>query len=348
MTRYTGVVVAAASIIALTSPAQAQHIQGSRLVLSNTSSNQIAPEADYAGLNGSWFNGIDVANNGGAKDFVLLGRRDPYNRWAQDLIYIAHNGLAHANVVGAVSSSTSVNLDSSANIVVGMVVGGAGITGFPTVTAINGSTNTVTLSAPQTLSNGVNLTFQNSPTLGFGMTPPSKGTFMSQFAASDGERRMGTIGVRVGPTQTGDAIQVYDSNAIRKWGIDRTFYMTPTSVRDTATPQPLLRFHTNDLKRVYAFGYAGNSMRFRYATGAVDLLQFDPDGTTSLYNRAKFVTYMTTGVYNVAGLPNAAPAGMGARAVVEDATSNAFGTAVVGGGSIKVPVYSDGSAWYVG
>ena len=50
----------------------------------------------------------------------------------------------------------------------------------------------------------------------------------------------------------------------------------------------------------------------------------------------------------VTSLPDATVAGVGARAFVNDALSPVFGNAVANGGSAKVPVYSDGSAWYVG
>jgi hypothetical protein len=50
----------------------------------------------------------------------------------------------------------------------------------------------------------------------------------------------------------------------------------------------------------------------------------------------------------VSSLPSAATAGVGARAFVNDATSPVFGSAVTGGGSVPVPVYSTGSAWNVG
>jgi len=55
-------------------------------------------------------------------------------------------------------------------------------------------------------------------------------------------------------------------------------------------------------------------------------------------------------VYSVAGtpLPSAVTAGVGARAFVSDATSNVFAAAYAGGGSNKVPVYSDGAAWHIG
>ena len=55
-------------------------------------------------------------------------------------------------------------------------------------------------------------------------------------------------------------------------------------------------------------------------------------------------------VYSVAGtpLPSAATMGQGAIAFVSDATSTTFASAYTGGGSNKVPVYSDGTIWRIG
>lgn len=50
----------------------------------------------------------------------------------------------------------------------------------------------------------------------------------------------------------------------------------------------------------------------------------------------------------VASLPSAATLGSGARAFVNNALTPAFGSAVVGGGAVAVPVYSDGTNWIVG
>ena len=52
--------------------------------------------------------------------------------------------------------------------------------------------------------------------------------------------------------------------------------------------------------------------------------------------------------YLVADLPSAAASGSGARAFVSDATGPTFGNVVVGGGAVKIPVYSDGTNWRVG
>lgn len=53
-------------------------------------------------------------------------------------------------------------------------------------------------------------------------------------------------------------------------------------------------------------------------------------------------------VYTVATLPSAATSGAGARAFVSDALAPTFGSTVVTGGTVKVPVYSDGTVWKVG
>jgi hypothetical protein len=50
----------------------------------------------------------------------------------------------------------------------------------------------------------------------------------------------------------------------------------------------------------------------------------------------------------VADLPSASESGSGARAFVSNALGPTFGATVVGGGSVKVPVYSDGTNWKVG
>ena len=52
--------------------------------------------------------------------------------------------------------------------------------------------------------------------------------------------------------------------------------------------------------------------------------------------------------YTVATLPSAVTSGVGARSFVTDALAPAFGATVVGAGTVKVPVYSDGTDWKVG
>jgi hypothetical protein len=54
------------------------------------------------------------------------------------------------------------------------------------------------------------------------------------------------------------------------------------------------------------------------------------------------------GVFVTGNIPAAATAGAGAKVFVTDATANTFGTAYVGGAANAVPVWSDGTAWYIG
>lgn len=54
---------------------------------------------------------------------------------------------------------------------------------------------------------------------------------------------------------------------------------------------------------------------------------------------------LTAAVYTVAGLP-AGTTGM--KAFVSNALSPAFGSAAVGGGSVTIPVFYNGTTWIVG
>jgi hypothetical protein len=53
-------------------------------------------------------------------------------------------------------------------------------------------------------------------------------------------------------------------------------------------------------------------------------------------------------VYTVVTLPSAVTLGAGTKAFVSDANSTTFASIVAGGGSNKVPVYSDGTNWRIG
>jgi hypothetical protein len=57
---------------------------------------------------------------------------------------------------------------------------------------------------------------------------------------------------------------------------------------------------------------------------------------------------MATTPVAVASLIPATDAGVGARAIVSDATVTTFNSVVAGGGTNHVPVRSDGTAWRIG
>jgi hypothetical protein len=55
---------------------------------------------------------------------------------------------------------------------------------------------------------------------------------------------------------------------------------------------------------------------------------------------------LTANVYTVLSLPTAGTSGR--KAFVSNALTPTFGSAVVGGGAVTVPVYDNGTTWIVG
>lgn len=84
----------------------------------------------------------------------------------------------------------------------------------------------------------------------------------------------------------------------------------------------------------------GNARKFSLMT----LVEFLTTAFTSLTVSSYIATTSTT----VAGLPSAATAGAGARAMVTDATATTFNSIVAGGGANIVPVFSTGADWRIG
>lgn len=94
--------------------------------------------------------------------------------------------------------------------------------------------------------------------------------------------------------------------------------------------------------------YSGINLYPGYNVGISTSLTLAPITQYAGINIApiSITTGLTVAVLNAA-LP-AAVYGTGARAFVTDATTPTFGATVVGGGAVKVPVYSDGTNWKVG
>jgi hypothetical protein len=57
---------------------------------------------------------------------------------------------------------------------------------------------------------------------------------------------------------------------------------------------------------------------------------------------------INTGVYNIGNIPSASNVGIGSRAFVTDADSVTFGATYVGGAANNMPVFSNGTNWYIG
>ena len=97
---------------------------------------------------------------------------------------------------------------------------------------------------------------------------------------------------------------------------------------------------------------AGNVVDVIYASGA--------NGNVTLSNSLNVPSGNVTGNYIIgtiairttattaSGLPTAANAGAGARGFVTDADANTFNAPLVGGGANAVPVFSNGTGWFIG
>lgn len=97
-------------------------------------------------------------------------------------------------------------------------------------------------------------------------------------------------------------------------------------------------------------GTGGTDWYIYQAINSNDLQVYGLSGMRLLVNSVGLVVTgsVRTSTATVATLPTASSSGVGARHFVTDALSPVFGSAVTGGGAVKVPVYSDGSTWMVG
>ena len=106
---------------------------------------------------------------------------------------------------------------------------------------------------------------------------------------------------------------------------------------------------------VLATGSQGSTKDIVFATGG--FLSSDEFGRISHANNALeltransavVATVVTTTPVTVGALPLASTVGAGARAFVTDADSVTFNAPAVGGGSNSMPVFSNGTAWFIG
>ena len=84
-------------------------------------------------------------------------------------------------------------------------------------------------------------------------------------------------------------------------------------------------------------------------------VEYDPQYINQLNNILRLYFNQVDSAVNrpstplrVVDLSSAVVSGVGARAFVTDSSVSTFGSTVAGGGSTKVPVYSDGTNWKVG
>lgn len=282
------------------------------LHLDTSTSNLVGPELDYIGYNGEWFMGIDVANPATSRDLVLVGLRGTYS--CEDAI-----------VTSGSPTITSAAQCGFSSTIVGKAISGTGIPGGTTILSVTDA-NTATLSANATSSGTIRATVTNAdnadivylkhrggrhPTFGVGITPPS-GNYRFEISAADVEPAMGTFAVRVGPSQTGKAFNVYDSGATDRLWVTSDFYLSGNhvgggsaiAIQAEAVNQRPLSMFKNDKTTAYGFQYSGNSMAFRYHTGGVTAWTVNTSGNLTVNTNLS-----VTGTSGLTGLLTATAGG---------------------------------------
>ncbi len=102
------------------------------------------------------------------------------------------------------------------------------------------------------------------------------------------------------------------------------------------------------------FGFQNNAgtsfsrLQFGGTTNSFGAIARDGAGISIVGAAGGSTAHIKVPGVTVANLPAAATAGAGARSFVTDALTPTFGSAVTGGGTVPVPVYSTGAAWNVG
>lgn len=257
------------------------------LNLTNNLSPSVGPELDWIGHRADWFVGIDVANTPTSRDFVLTGQRGSY-------------AFSDGAITNGSAVVTSAAFGGFTTALVGAAIAGIGIPVGATVLSVGGTTSlTMTTNATATASS-VNVVLTRSsvqdllywrhrgalsPTLGIGVTPPD-GSARVQVSAQDDEVAMGTMRLRVGPSQTGKALTVYDSGASDRWWMDSGFYISgnhPTGgamiVQADVTNARSLCMTDNAKSNVYGFTFpGGNALALRCISGGQDSFQVGTDG----------------------------------------------------------------------
>jgi hypothetical protein len=100
-------------------------------------------------------------------------------------------------------------------------------------------------------------------------------------------------------------------------------------------------FYVNNQDRTNTAGDKAKSLMY----GTFDA---EPANQTLIINAKVTAQTVKTIAITVSALPSASTAGAGTRAFVTDATESTFYSTVSGGGSIGVPVFSDGTNWRIG
>lgn len=277
--------------------------EGSMYLDGSTFAETVAPEYWLYGRNGRWLDGIDVANTLKARDYVPAGKGRTY--------------AFDDGVTNGTTTLTSASQGGFHSDMVGAVLAGTDIPDGTTVASVSSAT-TLIMSASATGSTGahrVTVTQDGvddliyikhrgaqSPTIGLGITPPD-GDYRVQVASpGTGEVAMGGLQVLSTSGTTGHTFAVGDSSGVDRLWVDKDMYLTGDHsgagaaiavVADAVNERPISMYNS---AKTTAYGWifpGGNSIRFRYHTGAASMMQFDSDAHVYFYGAASLLSTTT-------------------------------------------------------
>ena len=256
----------------------------------STRPETFGPEHHFYGRSGRWLIGIDVANALKSRDFVLAGRQ----------LQFAFDDGATTDGSPTLTSAAQGGFTSE---MVGAELVGAGIPAGTTVAAVASATSLTMSEDATATATGVRVEVVQDgvhdivylkhrgrlqPTIGLGITPPD-GNYRTEVGAADSEPAMGGLAIRVGPTQTGNAFAVHDSNGFgssgrRQWlppdmhwrGVDAGIQV----LGDETNERSILVADSGKVA-YYALTHpagSGGEMRIRYVNGGVDIVRFKTNG----------------------------------------------------------------------
>ncbi len=262
------------------------------LALTNNASPSVGPEMDYVGYNGNWSSGVDVANSPSSRDFVVTALRQNYS-------------LNDGATTSGSPTLTSASEGGFTSALAGASISGAGIPAGTTILAV-GDTTSLTMSSNATVTaTGVRVTITTgatqdlaywrhrgalSPTLGIGVTPPD-GSARLQISPQDTEPTMGGVRIRVGPSQTANALAIHDSGGTDRLWIDKDFYLTGSNPEQIAAVAIAAKNDANgaalvltDVTKTVAYSLAlptgaGNILRVSCQSGGKICFDIGTDGS---------------------------------------------------------------------
>ena len=196
-----------------------------------------------------------------------------------------------------------------------------------------------------TIATGAQVTFNGRGSLNFtsaGVLRVADSTVTNTFTMTPGASNLATFN---GPiTSVGTTGSGYISSTGLGFIGRGLFSATVDGTYRLATQSGLI---TTDIAISGASTTGGSLLTFGGAVSATGFAATagNVTSTGAIVSTASFLRAIPV---TVASLPAASGANTGARLFVTDALGPVFGSAVVGGGAIPVPVYSDGTTWKVG